>query len=82
VTEGERESFDVLLRGRREIVLMLSDYPHAPELSLADRLRLIADEYPERSLEYKSLTHAADLLEDYPDGWRGCGLGREPETTG
>ena len=46
---------------------MLSDYPHAPDLSLADRLRLIADEFSELSIEYQSLQMAADLLEDHPD---------------
>ena len=46
---------------------MASDSPHAPDLSLADRVRLVADTYPERSLEYKLLQCGADLLEDHPD---------------
>jgi hypothetical protein len=55
---------------------MLSDSPYAPDLSLSDRLRLIADEYPEKTLEYTSLTHAADLLEDHPD----AGPARKPRS--
>lgn len=56
---------DALLILAGDLPLMLSDYPYAPSLSLADRLRLIADGVPVHSLEYRTLQQAADLLEDF-----------------
>lgn len=46
---------------------MLSDYPYAAALSLADRLRLLADEFPADSLEYRTLQLAADSIEESVD---------------
>lgn len=48
---------------------MLTDYPFAADLSLADRLRLLADEFPADSLEYRTLQLAADAIVEGASRW-------------
>jgi hypothetical protein len=43
---------------------MLIDYPYAATLALSDRLRILADECPTDSLDYRSLQGAADIIEE------------------
>jgi hypothetical protein len=56
---------------------MLSDEPYAAQLTLADRLRLMSDEMPLGSLEYRTLHAAADLIESVVE--RNAG-GEPPES--
>src|SRR5690606_6554691 len=73
-------TFDGPLIRHYDLCPMLGDYPNAAKLSLADRLRLIADSLPEDSLDYRTLQVAADLLEGFGYGPQSTAGSRHPPT--